>query len=66
LYNRKSCKIGYHVAEYIVGRNDAFIYGMRIVYITVAAICMLGAILTVLRLFNKKTKLEDTLESEKF
>lgn len=64
LYNRMSYKIGSKVTDYVVGRNDAFIYGMRIVYITAAVICMVGAILTALRLFNKKTKLEDAIKLE--
>lgn len=59
LYNRMSHKIGYQVTDYVVGRNDAFIYGMRIVYITAAVICIIGSILTAIRLFNKKAKLED-------
>lgn len=56
LYDRMSYKIGYMVTDYVVGRNDAFIYGMRIVYITAAFICMIGAILTAIRLFNMKFK----------
>ncbi|MGK0467736.1 MFS transporter [Clostridium sp.] len=56
LYNRMSYKIGHHVTDYVVGRSDAFVYGMKTVYITAAAICMLGAILTSLRLFGKKDK----------
>jgi MFS family permease len=56
LYNRMSYKIGHHVTDYVVGRNDAFVYGMKTVYIAAAAICMLGAILTSLRLFRKKDK----------
>jgi EmrB/QacA subfamily drug resistance transporter len=55
LYNRISYKIGYHVSDYVAGRNDAFIYGMKTVYITAATICMIGAILTSLRLFRRKT-----------
>ena len=57
LYNSMSYKIGHHVTDYVVGRNDAFIYGMKTVYITAAAICMVGAILTSLRLFSSKAKL---------
>ncbi|MFT5873662.1 MAG: EmrB/QacA subfamily drug resistance transporter [Clostridium sp.] len=60
LYNRMSYKIGYHVTDYVVGRNDAFIYGMKIVYIAAAAICMIGAILTFLRLNSSKSKLVNT------
>jgi len=57
LYNRISYKIGHHVIDYVVGRNDAFIYGMRIVYITAASICIIGAVLTFLRLKNNKNRL---------
>ena len=57
LYNRMSYKIGYHVSDYVVGRNDAFIYGMKIVYITAAVICLIGAILTFIRLYKSKSKL---------
>ena len=62
LYNRMSHKIGRRVTDYVIGRNDAFIYGMRVVYITAAVICMIGAILTALRLFNRKARLEDAHE----
>ena len=58
LYNRMSYKIGRRVTDYVIGRNDAFIYGMKIVYITAAVICMIGAILTFLRLYKTKAKLE--------
>jgi EmrB/QacA subfamily drug resistance transporter len=57
LYSRMSLKIGYHVTDYVVGRNDVFIYGMKTVYITAAIICLIGAILTSFRLFKSKVKL---------
>lgn len=56
LYNRISHKIGYRVTDYVVGRDDAFIYGMRIVYIVAALICLVGVVLTALRLISKKGK----------
>lgn len=56
LYNRMSYKIGYRVTDYVVGRDDAFTYGMKIVYITAAVICLSGALLTLLRLFRSKAK----------
>jgi len=59
LYNRMSAKIGHTVTDYVVGRNDAFIYGMRIVYITACVICMIGVVLTAFRLFGKKPILVD-------
>jgi len=56
LYNRMSSKIGYRVTDYVVGRNDAFVYGMRTVYITAAIICLFGAALTFLRLSKSKAQ----------
>ncbi len=56
LYSMMSFKIGYRVTDYVVGRNDAFIYGMRIVYIAAGIISFMGAILTFLRLNGKKSK----------
>ena len=52
-----SYKIGHHVTDYIIGKNDAFVYGMKVVYIAAAIICMIGAILTLLRLFSNKANL---------
>ena len=48
-----SSKIGYHVTTYIANRNDAFIYGMRWVYIVAGIICVIGALLTFLRMYKK-------------
>ena len=56
LYDRMSSKLGYHVANYVPGREDAFIYGMRGVYISAAVICALGALLTAYRLYGKGKK----------
>lgn len=55
LYNRMSSKIGYHVAGYIEGRNDVFVYGMYWVYIVAGIICGIGAILTAYRLYGIKS-----------
>ncbi|MCB2339318.1 MFS transporter [Clostridium estertheticum] len=63
LYNRMSFKIGHRVTNYIVGRNDAFIYGMRIVYITAAIICFIGAVLTFSRLYSSKSKSSDMVKN---
>lgn len=54
LYNRMSHKIGYRVVNYVQGRDDVFIYGMRTVYISAAAVCAVGAVLTALRLYRRK------------
>jgi len=56
LYSMMSSKIGYRVTDYVAGRNDAFIYGMKTVYITAAIVSLVGAILTFLRLNRKKSK----------
>lgn len=56
LYGMMSSKLGYLVTDYIPGRNDAFIYGMRAVYIAAAGICFLGTALTFIRLYNKKRR----------
>lgn len=56
LYNRMSYKIGYRVVNYVEGREDVFIFGMRYVYLIAAAICAVGAVLTALRLYSKKQK----------
>lgn len=53
LYSMMSLKIGYRVTDYVARRNDVFIYGMRVVYITAALICFIGASLTFLRLIRK-------------
>jgi len=54
LYNRMSYKIGYPVDNFIKGREDVFVYGMKYVYITTSIICLSGAALTLWRLLNKK------------
>ena len=53
LYTKMSSKIGYHVTTYIPERTDAFIYGMRWVYIVAGIICVIGALLTFLRMYKK-------------
>lgn len=53
LYGMMSSRLGYRVTDYIQGRNDAFLYGMHIVYITASIICMMGAVLTFFRLKRK-------------
>lgn len=56
LYSSMSNKMGYKVLGYVEGREDVFIYGMKIVYIVVTIICLLGAILTLMRLISKSKK----------
>jgi EmrB/QacA subfamily drug resistance transporter len=56
LYNRMSYKLGFRVTDYVKGQDEAFIYGMRIIYLAAAAICILGAFLTFLRLMSRKNR----------
>lgn len=52
LYTKMSSKIGFRVTDFVPGRNDAFMYGMKWVYIVAGAICMIGAILTFYRMYK--------------
>jgi EmrB/QacA subfamily drug resistance transporter len=58
LYNRMSYKLGRHVVSYIEGREDVFVYGMKVVYVTAAMICILGALITAKRLYNRKSEVK--------
>jgi EmrB/QacA subfamily drug resistance transporter len=54
LYNKMSQKAGYRVIDYVRGRDDIFIYGMKFVYISAAVLCAFGALITAIRYFNRK------------
>jgi hypothetical protein len=56
LYNRMSAKIGYSVDSFVEGREDVFIYAMSFVYRAASAICLIGIILTLMRLLQRKGK----------
>jgi len=58
LYRGMSLKIGYRVFNYINGRDDVFIFGMKYVYIYSSVICLIGAFLTAFRLHQRYTKKE--------
>lgn len=59
LYNRMSSMAGYHVVNYVNGRDAVFIYAMRFVYVTAAIICFTGAVITALRLYaSRKRRME--------
>ncbi|MFT4146869.1 MAG: MFS transporter [Mobilitalea sp.] len=60
LYGRMSHKIGYKVSDYVVGRDDVFIYGMKGAYLTAASICLFGAVLTAIRLINRRRALSES------
>ena len=63
LYTQMSSKIGYRVTDFVSGRNDVFIYGMKWVYIVAGAICMIGAVLTFYRMY-KNSKEKKALDEE--
>lgn len=54
LYNRMSHIVGYKVVDYVKGRDDVFIYGMRWVYISSGILCLVGVIITALRFYGSK------------
>jgi Arabinose efflux permease len=55
LYNFMSLELNYHVSDYVVGRDDAFVFGMRHVYLILVAICCLGAVFTAYRYHKTKS-----------
>lgn len=59
LYTRMSAKIGYRVTNFVKGRNDIFIYGMRWVFFVAAGICIIGALLTFYRMHRYSKGKED-------
>jgi len=56
LYGSMSRQLGQHVTGYVAGQNEAFLYGMRIVYLVAAGICLVCVAITATRLFRKKPK----------
>lgn len=64
LYSRMSSKLGYNVLNYVKGRDDAFIYGMKYVYITAGIICLVGALLTAWRLYGNRKDSEVIVAEE--
>lgn len=61
LYSMMSSKIGQHVTDYVTGRSDAFIYGMKTVYIIASIISLIGAVLTFLRLTSRNKDKESSI-----
>lgn len=56
LYAVMSANLGHRVTDFVAGRPDVFINGMRAVYLVAAAVIMLGALLTLIRLINAAKK----------
>lgn len=59
LYGMMSIRIGHRVTSYIPERSDAFIFGMHVVYVVAGAICLSGAILTLIRMLSRKKQEEE-------
>lgn len=58
LYGFMSWKLDYRVSDYVKGRDDVFVYGMKNVYLILVVICCFGAAFTAFRLFQVKSKAE--------
>lgn len=65
LYSRMSAKVGHRVTDYIAGRDDVFMYGMRFVYVCAASLCLFGVIITAIRFYNSKKKSGTEEEQER-
>lgn len=61
LYGMMSKKIGYRVTDFVEGRNDVFLYGMKTVYITAGVLCLIGAGMTLLRIRQGLQKKKETV-----
>lgn len=58
LYNFMSFKIWHRVINYVFGRDDVFVYGMKHVYIVLVFICCVGIFFTVFRMGKNKWQIE--------
>lgn len=56
LFHTMSTKAGYRVTDLIPDRPDIFLFGMKAAYTTSAAICLLAALLTGIRLWSARRK----------
>ena len=57
-----SQNLGYHVSDYVIGKDDMFLYGMKNLYIILVAIYSIGATFTAFRFFNTKFRNEYNLK----
>lgn len=53
LYAMMSAKLGHRVTGFVPGKSEAFVYGMKYAYLTAAAFCTVGEVLTGIRLLRK-------------
>lgn len=66
LYSRMSDMAGYRVTNYIPGHPDIFLYGLRSVYIMLAIVVFVGALLTVIRfVYARKQERKQVAQQEK-
>ncbi len=56
LYSFMSQKLHYRVADYVPGRDDVFIYGMKNDYLILTVLCLAGACVTTARLITAGKK----------
>lgn len=56
LYGGMSARLGRRVSGFEPGGEEAFLFGMRAVYITAATICLTGAVLTTVRLLSLRKR----------
>ncbi len=56
LYHQMSAELGYEVLGYVEGEAAAFIFGMHWAYLVAGSICVLGALLTGIRLRNNRAR----------
>ncbi|MCL2860670.1 MAG: MFS transporter [Oscillospiraceae bacterium] len=63
LWSFVSLKAGYKVLTYIPENPGAFVYGMHWVFIIEAGICMIGVVLTAIRLYGRKNIEKEGVEN---
>ena len=51
LYGFMNQNLGQHVSDYVIGKEDTFVYGMKNDYIILAAICCIGTAITAVLMF---------------
>jgi EmrB/QacA subfamily drug resistance transporter len=64
LYSFMSRRLNCRVSDYVTGRDDVFVYGMRNVYLILVAICCTGAAFTTCRLFQMNKGIDQQSKSE--
>lgn len=66
MYSRMSDMAGYRVTNYIPGQPDVFLYGLRSVYIMLAVVVFVGALLTIIRfVYARKQERKQVAQQEK-